>query len=199
MSQPPIPGSAEDKLDMNEIRATYELLPVVAELRANPDFAELEPDDREEASEEEKGRYLQAGPMAGSRGLAIRRTFWNEKEKLAASIVFFGPGLEGWPSFVHGGAISVVLDERLGRVALRIFPERDGVTANLNIDYRAPVISGNFYTVYAKYDAEKSTERKAYVDGTILDIAGNLCAEATGLFVVPKNFKPSQLNKHGSA
>ena len=81
------------------------------------------------------------------------------------------------------------MDERLGRVALRVFPEGTGVTANLNIDYRAPVISSNFYIVHAKYDDEKSTERKAYVDGTIHDISGNLCAEATGLFVVPKTLK----------
>lgn len=109
------------------------------------------------------------------------------------SVVFFGPGLEGWPSFVHGGAISTVLDERLGRVALRVFPEQTGVTANLNIDYRAPVISSNFYTVHAKYNNEKSTERKAFIEGTIRDFAGNICTEASGLFVVPKTLKLQRL------
>jgi acyl-coenzyme A thioesterase PaaI-like protein len=113
--------------------------------------------------------------------------------------VFFGPGLEGWPSFVHGGAISVVLDESLGRVALRSFPGRAGVTANLNINYRAPVISSNFYTVHAKCDHEKSSERKAYLGGSIRDLSGNICAEATGLFVVPKTLKLNRLKEVNSA
>lgn len=79
------------------------------------------------------------------------------------------------------------MDECLGRVALRSLPARTGVTANLNINYRAPVRSGDLYTVYATLDQERSTDRKAYVKGQILDDNGKLYVEATGLFVVPKN------------
>jgi hypothetical protein len=72
MSQPPPPGSPEDIQDMKEIRSSYESLPVVAELRANPDFEELGANTGEEMSEEEKAGYLTAGAMGGSRGLAVQ-------------------------------------------------------------------------------------------------------------------------------
>ena len=115
--------------------------------------------------------------------------FWNEKEKKAVSVVFLGTGLEGWPTVVHGGALGTVMDESLGRVAIRHLPERTGVTANLEINYRAPVYSGNFYSFHATVDQERSSDRKAYVTGEVRDPVGRLCAQASGLFVVPKKYK----------
>lgn len=94
------------------------------------------------------------------------------------SIVFFGPGLCGWPPYVHGGAISVAVDEELERIALRLFPDTR-VTTNLNINYRALVKSSEFYIVSAQYDHEKSSERKAFIDGIIIDLKGDMCVGAT--------------------
>jgi acyl-coenzyme A thioesterase PaaI-like protein len=39
--------------------------------------------------------------------------------------------MAGWPGVTHGGVTATVLDEILGRVALRQFPSMTGVTANL--------------------------------------------------------------------
>ena len=110
-------------------------------------------------------------------------------------MVYLGSGLEGWPTVVHGGAIATVLDESLGRVAVRHFPARTGVTANLEINYRAPVYSGNFYTFQSQIDQERSTERKAYVTGEIRDPFGRLCAQASALFVVPKGIKLREIGE----
>lgn len=115
--------------------------------------------------------------------------FWNDKEKKAIGVVFFGPGLEGWPTIVHGGALATVIDENMGRVAVRSFPQRTGVTANLEINYRAPVFSDGFFSLHTTIDQDRSTERKAYIRTEIRDPSGQLCAEATGLFVVPKKLK----------
>lgn len=90
---------------------------------------------------------------------------------------------------MHGGVLATVLDENLGRVAIRTFPERTGVTANLQINYRAPVYSGNFYTFHSRLVQERSTERKASVVGEVRDPKGKVCVEAEGLFVVPKKYK----------
>lgn len=79
-----------------------------------------------------------------------------------------------------------MLDESLGRVAIRSFPARTGVTANLNIDYVRPVKAMDFYTVTAECDPENSTERKAIVKGELRDSRGRLCATGNALFVVPK-------------
>lgn len=95
---------------------------------------------------------------------------------------------------VHGGALATVIDENLGRVAIRHLPERTGVTANMQINYRAPVFSGNFYSFHAAIDTERTTERKAYATVEVRDPTGKLCAEGSGLFVVPKQY---QLRKVG--
>jgi acyl-coenzyme A thioesterase PaaI-like protein len=117
----------------------------------------------------------------------LQRIFWNEKDQECVVVLYFGHGLDGWLSIVHGGALATVIDEALGRVALRSLPARTGVTANLNVTYRAPVSTGEFYSIHARLDEERSTERKAYVHGQIRSMTGKLCVEGSGLFVVPKN------------
>ncbi|EAW08866.1 PaaI family thioesterase [Aspergillus clavatus NRRL 1] len=188
ISPPALPGTVEDAAKLEEIYRVYEDgLPIVRELRKNPDF--VESNVYEDITEELLARRFTSGPLRGSRGLALQKVFWNEKEKTVVSVVYLGSGLEGWPTVVHGGAIAAVLDENLGRAAIRHLPERTGVTANLEINYRAPVYSGNFYTCHATVDPEKSSDRKAYVTGEVRDPVGRICAQASALFVVPKGFK----------
>lgn len=110
-------------------------------------------------------------------------------------MIFFGSGLDGWPTMVHGGAIGTVIDENMGRAAIRHFPARTGVTANLNIDYRAPVYSSQYYTFHTKLDQERSTDRKAYATCQVRDLSGRLCVEASGLFVVPKKLQLAEVGE----
>lgn len=118
-----------------------------------------------------------------------QKVFWNDKDKKIVSVVAFGSGIEGWPTMVHGGALGTVIDENLGRAAIRRFPARTGVTANLNINYRAPVYSDNFYSLHTTLDQERSTDRKAYAKCELRDMTGRVCVEASGLFVVPKKLR----------
>ena len=97
---------------------------------------------------------------------------------------------------VHGGALGTVVDENLGRAAIRHFPARTGVTANLNINYRAPVYSDNFYIFHTALDQERSTDRKAFATCEVRDLSGRLCVEASGLFVVPKKLQIAEVGKH---
>ncbi|KAI9933843.1 hypothetical protein ASPWEDRAFT_35784 [Aspergillus wentii DTO 134E9] len=188
IGEPAIPGTEADAMELEEINRVYNFgLPIVQELRNNPDY--VESDVYQNYTDEEKAHRLTSGPLAGSRALALQKVFWNEKEKKAINVVFLGPGTEGWPTIVHGGALGTVIDENLGRVAIRCFPERTGVTANLQLNYRAPVYSDQFYVFYSTIDQEKSTDRKAYVSGEVRDVIGRVCVEASGLFVVPKKLK----------
>ncbi|OJD11201.1 hypothetical protein ACJ73_09591 [Blastomyces percursus] len=184
LANPAIPGSHEDARRVKHLRRVMDSLEITKKLRADPDYVEWEAYSN--FTEEEKPHRLTTGPLSGSRNIPIQQVFWNEKEHKATTIVHFGIGVSGWPLIVHGGAIATVLDESLGRVAIRSFPARTGVTANLNIDYIRPVKAMDFYTVTAEYDPEKSTERKAIVKGEIRDFKGRLCATGNALFVVPK-------------
>ncbi|KAJ5945986.1 hypothetical protein N7454_002825 [Penicillium verhagenii] len=188
---PAQPGSREDKIYLEEIQTVFEGLPIVKELRDNPDC--VESGVYEGLPEKSKAHRLTSKALAGSRGIGLQRVFANDSTKEVTSVVFLGNGMEGWPTMVHGGALGTIMDENMGRAAVRHLPERTGVTANMNINYRAPVYSGAFYTFHARLDQERSTDRKAYTTCEVRDVAGKICAEATGLFVVPKQYQLTRL------
>ncbi|KAJ5325877.1 hypothetical protein MYU51_001087 [Penicillium brevicompactum] len=195
VSSPPfLPGSLEDQYFSLDLQRAFDAIPIVRELRSNPDYEEKNVYDN--FADEHKSRRLTSGPLAGSRGLGFQRVFWNGREKTNVSVVFLGRGMEGWPTMIHGGAIGTVIDENLGRIAIRHFPERTGVTANLNLNYRAPVTSDKFYTLHTSLDEEQSTDRKAYAKCEVRDMAGKICVEASGLFVVPKKLKLAKVGEH---
>ncbi|OOQ82877.1 thioesterase family protein [Penicillium brasilianum] len=188
VAAPPLPGTPEDKMQLQDIQHVFDTgLPIVQRLRGNPDFVEM--GVYENYSEESKTHRLTSGALGGSKGFGLQRAFWNEKEHRLISVVFMGSGIEGWPTMVHGGALGTIIDENLGRAAVRHFPARTGMTANLNINYRAPVYSDNFYSIHSTLDPEQSTDRKAYVRCEVRDMTGRVCVEANGLFVVPKKLK----------
>ena len=122
----PAPHSPADEMLLSRLNAALEALPITRSLRSQPDvwqeweaYSSLAPGD--------KVHRLGPGPMGGSRGLAVQRIFWNEAERKAISILFFGGGLSGWPGVTHGGATAIVMDESLGRVAVRILPAKTGI------------------------------------------------------------------------
>ncbi|KAJ5166144.1 uncharacterized protein N7482_004925 [Penicillium canariense] len=195
ISAPPAPGTPEDKLQLQDIQQVFDVgLPIVQRLRRDPDYVEM--GVYQNYSEKSKANRLTSGPLAGSRGFGLQKVFWNEKEHQLVSVVFMGSGIEGWPTMVHGGALGTIIDENLGRAAIRHFPAQTGVTANLNINYRAPVYSDSFWSLHTTLDPERSTDRKAYVTCELRDMTGRVCVEATGLFVVPKKLKLAKLGDH---
>lgn len=100
------------------------------------------------------------------------------------------------PNTVHGGAVSTVMDESLGRVALRSFPAKTGVTANLDINFRKNLTPGVLYVIRAKLVSQASSDRKAVVMGEIRfsgQPESKKLVEATGLFVVPKGVQLKEI------
>jgi acyl-coenzyme A thioesterase PaaI-like protein len=119
--------------------------------------------------------------------------WYNESGGVAGTVVHLGNGIEGWPFTVHGGALATILDECMGRVAILNLPARTAVTANLNINYRNMARSGQAYFVLVHIDRSASTDRKAIVTGKIYNQNSDLCVEAVGTFVVPRNYQLKEL------
>lgn len=71
ISAPPAPGSTEDQAELQKIQRAFDIgLPIVRELRKNPDYVETSV--YEDFAEEHKTRRLTSGPLAGSRGLGLQ-------------------------------------------------------------------------------------------------------------------------------
>lgn len=70
MSTPLTPGTPEDGIIVAYLRQKLESLPIVKELRSNPDYVEHEAYSG--FAEDDKLHRLTSGPLRGSRGLAVQ-------------------------------------------------------------------------------------------------------------------------------
>lgn len=209
----PPPGSDKNIYLQEQIQARGLALPLVKQLSADPSWtswdayagistttpAPTTPSAGERVISAARSR-ITSGPMSGFSGLAFQRIFHNAATGEVVSVVYFGPGLAGWPGVVHGGALATVLDESLGRCAILRFPSRTGVTANLELQYRAPTYVNDFYVVRAApvagddddlvgRDGVRKGDRKLWVRGSLETVGGRVAVEAKALFVVPRAYK----------
>lgn len=88
---------------------------------------------------------------------------------------------QGYPGMVHGGIIAAMLDEVAGRSLMGEDPPRFMLTARLDVRYRRKVPVGQPIRLVGK--VVKNREHTAVAIGQILDLDGNLLAEAEVVLV----------------
>lgn len=98
-----------------------------------------------------------------------------------------GLAYEGPPGFLHGGMSSLFMDQLLGAAA--IAAGLWGMTARLELDYRAPVPLLTPLEMRAHVTGD--ADRKTVVQGTIAlaDAPDQALVQARGVFVVPRREK----------
>jgi 3'-phosphoadenosine 5'-phosphosulfate synthase len=162
--------------------------PVTAELRSNPVFSEARP--HLQIPKSQRGHSLTGGTLMGPGRVVVPPFTWTEKGgKSFVSISYLGKDLCGHPGIVHGGFLAIMLDEGLARCCFGALPNKIGMTANLNINYRAPAHAEQFVVLRAKTTNVEG--RKAWVQGHIETLVGDgetpvVLAEATALFIEPR-------------
>lgn len=163
------------------------------ELRSNPAFTESRPHLK--IPESVRHHSLTAGTLAGHGRIVVPPYFWSEEGgKSLVSIFYLGLDVSGHPGIVHGGLLATLLDEGLARCCFPAMPNKVGMTANLNVNYRKPAPAGAFLCLKAR--TTKVEGRKAWVEGHIETLAEEgeepvVLVEATALFIEPKEFKVS--------
>lgn len=85
---------------------------------------------------------------------------------------------EGAPGVAHGGVLAAALDDLFGGVLVLL--EQPAVTANLSVDYRAPVVLGAPLELLGW--SESRTGRKLRLRGEMRQ-SGALVAQASALFL----------------
>lgn len=87
---------------------------------------------------------------------------------------------QSWPGIVHGGILSAVLDETMGRVAFLY--DKWVQTGKLELKYRKPAHLGERLWVEAELvkDSGRAMEMKGLIK---LESTGEVLAEASGLFI----------------
>jgi acyl-coenzyme A thioesterase PaaI-like protein len=122
------------------------------------------------------------------RGQALVPAFRVEEsdDEHAQGTVRFGRYYLGGNGAAHGGAIPLVFDEMLGRLA-NAGGRPISRTAYLHVDYRSITPLDRDLRAEAWFDREEG--RKRFLKGAIFD-GDTLCAEAEGLFVALKPGQP---------
>ncbi|KAI1107659.1 Thioesterase/thiol ester dehydrase-isomerase [Jackrogersella minutella] len=162
--------------------------PLTIAMRAKEEFAEARPHLKIPPAYRDYN--LTGGTLMGpGRFVVPPVTFAEQGGKSLVSISYLGDELCGHPGIIHGGLLATILDEGLARCCFAALPLKIGMTANLNINYRAPAPAGSY--VVLKATTTKVEGRKAWVEGRIETLVGEgetplVLAEATALFVMPK-------------
>ncbi|KAJ5135749.1 uncharacterized protein N7515_005027 [Penicillium bovifimosum] len=171
-----------------EIDTTLRTHPVAEALRADPDFSESRPHLKIPATMRE--RNFTAGTLAGPGKIVVPPYVFSERAgKSMVSLMYLGGDVCGHQGIIHGGLLATLLDEGLARCCFPALPNKVGVTANLNIDYRAPAMADQYVALRA--ETVKVEGRKAWVEGRIetLPIDGSdpvVLVEAKALFIEPR-------------
>jgi uncharacterized protein (TIGR00369 family) len=111
--------------------------------------------------------------------IGLKMAFYQDDE--GRVVARFTPGQEhqGYPGTVHGGIVTALLDETLGRVA--IAQERWMATGRLNIRFRQPIPLGESLTVIGQVVSWKKQLLEARGEIRLAD--DSVGAEASGTFV----------------
>ncbi|KAJ1659509.1 hypothetical protein IWQ61_001416 [Dispira simplex] len=109
----------------------------------------------------------------------------NTEYDAMTQIQYLGRSLCGHDGIIHGGLLATIIDEAFARLAFPFLPGYSGFTANLNLNYRAPVPADHVAVVIMRVD--KVEGRKAYLTATMKSLDGSVqFLEATSLFIAPK-------------
>ena len=111
----------------------------------------------------------------------VKAPFYVLDDNSVASEFMFLPEHQSYPDRTHGGMISTMLDEIMGRALWINEPEIFGVTTTLNITYRKPVPYG--VKIKARGYLTHNSKIGFSAKGEIYDLDGNLLAEANARYL----------------
>ena len=108
----------------------------------------------------------------------LRMKFYGN-DKMVYSEIILPEYMTGWKNITHGGILSTILDECMGRCAmllLRKFP----FTKSMTIDYHKPVMAGEKLRVESEIK-EQISDREVLVLGRVLNAKGELSTSSTSI------------------
>ncbi|KAH8807126.1 thioesterase family protein [Xylogone sp. PMI_703] len=161
--------------------------PLSEKLRTQPNFSESRPHLK--IPDTFRSQNLTAGTLSGPNRIVVPPYMWLERSgRQMIAICYLGSDLCGHPGIVHSGLLATLLEEAMAQCCSAIFLSGIGVTASMNIRYRALVRTNNY--VVLKALIVKVEDRKAWVDGRLETLSEGseqpvVFVEAKGLLIEP--------------
>ena len=128
------------------------------------------------------------GVLMGKNMIEKYQVYKRPVESKSANVVVahvkLGDNVDGHPGMVHGGILALILDDFLG-FGFKALGVEMAVTANLSVDFRAPVFAGSEARIQAQLARREG--RKLYWTVQMSSLDGKtLYAECTSLYIIPR-------------
>lgn len=111
----------------------------------------------------------------------LKAPFYEMEDKSVVSIFKYSQIHQSYPERTHGGLISTMLDEIIGRAIWIDEPDVWGVTMDLYVKFRKPTPLDT--PLYAVGKITKSSKKFFSGTGYIKDMNGNILAEAEANYI----------------
>jgi acyl-coenzyme A thioesterase PaaI-like protein len=113
----------------------------------------------------------------------LRLKFYQSGPGEVAAETSLPPHFQGFPGIVHGGIVTALLDEALGRAHMGVDPgeTRFVYTARIEVRFRRTVPIGEPIHLHGRVEKERSSSILA--TASITNTSGEILAEAEGLLV----------------
>lgn len=134
---------------------------------------------------------LIAETFATNRTIKAWQTFWQPPSPdcrlgQVISILTVGDGLSGHAHTLHGGFLSLLLDEIMNYIAAAyLTPGMSAFTAYIKVVFKKPIPTPGTILTRAWME-EKSGRRKLFLRGTVEDGQGDVCATGESLLIEVK-------------
>ena len=113
--------------------------------------------------------------------LSLGAKFYHVEGGLMVGVITGRDEHQSYPNRMHGGMISAMLDEVIGRAINVLEPEAFGVTTELNVKYKKPVPLNEEIKVVGRIT--KNTRLVFQAEGFVEDKSGTILATATATYV----------------
>ena len=124
---------------------------------------------------------------------SVKAPFYEMEDKTVVSIFKFSDFHQSYPQRVHGGLITAMLDELIGRAVWIDDPHCYGVTMSINIKFRKPVPYDK--TLYGVGKLTKNSKMFFGGIGKIFDENGVVLAEAEISYIKQEVSKIGDMNE----
>jgi acyl-coenzyme A thioesterase PaaI-like protein len=110
----------------------------------------------------------------------LKAPFYNLEDGTVATVVTFKKLHQSYPDRTHGGMVSTLLDEIMGRALWIYEPETFGVATTLSVTFRKPVPLET--PVKARGYLTFNSARGCSAIGEVFDMDGNLLVQASAKY-----------------
>ena len=124
----------------------------------------------------------------------LKAPFYEMEDNTVVTLFEYKEFHQSYPGRVHGGMISCMLDELIGRAIWITEPEMWAVTVNLNVKFRKPVPYNTKLKGVGRITTVKSRTFEGV--GEIYDMDGNLLASAEAIYFKLPLSKISEEGNH---